>query len=44
MDLEMKDLNPFLGGKAHVELPISSIWKMLQVDAQLLRPLINTLE
>merc|ERR1711942_496877 len=44
MDLEMKDLNPFLGGKAHVELPISPIWKMLQVDAQLLRPLINTLE
>merc|ERR1712002_340836 len=44
MDLEMKDLNPFVGGKAHVELPISSVWKMLQVDAQLLRPLINTLE
>merc|ERR1712002_849236 len=44
MDLEMKDLNPFIGGKAHVELPISSVWKMLQVDAQLLRPLINTLE
>merc|ERR1712002_805670 len=44
MDLEMKDLNPFIGGKARVELPISSVWKMLQVDAQLLRPLINTLE
>merc|ERR1712025_494956 len=44
MDLELKDLNPLVGGKAHVELPISSIWKMLQVDAQLLRPLINTLE
>merc|ERR1712212_787313 len=44
MDLEMKDLNPLVGGKAHVELPISSIWKMLEVDAQLLKPIINTLE
>merc|ERR1711970_1012679 len=44
MDLEMKDLNPFVGGKAHVELPISSVWKMLEVDAQLLKPIINTLE
>merc|ERR1712212_1168677 len=44
MDLEMKDLNPLVGGKAHIELPISSIWKMLEVDAQLLKPIINTLE
>merc|ERR1711970_1356321 len=44
MDLEMKDLNPLIGGKAHVELPISSVWKMLEVDAQLLKPIINTLE
>merc|ERR1712002_218202 len=44
MDLEMKDLNPFLGGKAHLELPISSLWKMLEDDAKLLRPLINTLK
>merc|ERR1711970_1346840 len=44
MDLEMKDLNPFVGGKAHVELPISAIWKMLEVDAQLLKPTIKTLE
>merc|ERR1712212_1001863 len=44
MDLEMKDLNPLVGGKAHVELPISSVWKMLEVDAQLLKPIINTLE
>merc|ERR1711970_493836 len=44
MDLEMKDLNPLVGGKAHVELPISSIWKMLEVDAQLLKPIIKTLE
>merc|ERR1712055_487190 len=44
MDLEMKDLNPLVGGKAHVELPISSVWKMLEVDAHLLKPIINTLE
>merc|ERR1711970_442430 len=44
LDLEMKDLNPLIGGKAHVELPISSVWKMLEVDAQLLKPIINTLE
>merc|ERR1711887_269615 len=44
MDLAMKDLNPLVGGKAHVELPISPVWKMLEVDAQLLKPVINTLE
>merc|ERR1711970_387873 len=44
MDLEMKDINPLVGGKAHVELPISAIWKMLEVDAQLLKPIISTLE
>merc|ERR1711970_228208 len=44
MDLEMKDVNPLVGGKAHVELPISSVWKMLEVDAHLLKPIINNLE
>merc|ERR1719260_433563 len=44
MDLEMKDVNPLVGGKAHVELPLSPVWKMLEVDAQLLKPIINTLE
>merc|ERR1712002_1013370 len=44
MDLEMKDLNPLVGGKAHVELPISSIWKMLEDYARLLRPMISNLE
>merc|ERR1712212_63343 len=44
MDLEMKDLNPLVGGKAHVELPLSPLWKMLEVDAQLLKPIIKTLE
>merc|ERR1711970_1114092 len=28
----------------HLELPISSVWKMLEVDAQLLKPIIKTLE
>merc|ERR1711970_705761 len=44
VDLEMKDLNPLVGGKAHVELPISDIWRMLELDAQLLRPIISSLE
>merc|ERR1711970_48562 len=44
VDLEMKDVNPLVGGKVHVELPISSVWKMLEVDAQLLKPIIKTLE
>merc|ERR1711909_246749 len=45
MDLVLKDeVNPLVGGKAHVELPISSVWKMLEVDAHLLKPIINTLE
>merc|ERR1711970_1239577 len=44
MDLAMKDLNPLVGGKAHVELPLSPVWKMLEVDAQLLKPIIKTLE
>merc|ERR1711887_261522 len=44
MDLEMKDINPLVGGKVHLELPISDIWKMLEVDAQLLKPIIKTLE
>merc|ERR1719209_1886480 len=44
MDLEMKDLNPLVGGKAHVELPISPLWKMLEVDVQLMKPIIKTLE
>merc|ERR1711887_305988 len=44
MDLEMKDVNPLVGGEVHVELPISSVWKMLEVDAQLLKPIIKTLE
>merc|ERR1719228_1045181 len=45
MDLVLKDeVNPLVGGKAHVELPISSVWKMLEVDAQLLKSVINTLE
>merc|ERR1711970_288547 len=44
MDLAMKDLNPLVGGKAHVELPISSIWKLLEVEAPFLKPIIIALE
>merc|ERR1712212_768215 len=44
MDLEMKDVNPLVGGKVHVELPISPVWKILEVDAQLLKPIIIALE
>merc|ERR1719402_1163266 len=44
MDLEMKDLNPLVGGKAHVELPISDIWKLLEVEAPFLKPILIAME
>merc|ERR1712179_506249 len=44
MDLEMKDVNPLVGGKAHVELPISPVWKLLDVEAPFLKPIIIALE
>merc|ERR1719500_1608224 len=45
MDLVLKDqVNPLVGGKAHVELPISAVWKLLEVDQPLLKPLIVALE
>merc|ERR1712168_1143886 len=50
LDLALKDqVNPLVGGKAHVELPISAVWKLLEdgateVDKTLLKPLIRGLE
>merc|ERR1719234_381449 len=44
LDLAMKDLNPLVGGKAHVELPTSAVYNLVQKDAPLLRPIINLLE
>merc|ERR1711970_338169 len=44
MDLEMKDVNPLVGGKVHLELPISSVWKMLDVEAPFLKPILIALE
>merc|ERR1719500_1700226 len=45
LDLALKDqVNPLVGGKAHVELPISAVWKLLEVDQPLLKPLIVALE
>merc|ERR1719228_2565274 len=45
MDLVLKDhVNPLVGGKAHVELPMSAVWKLLEVDQPLLKPLIVALE
>merc|ERR1712168_947259 len=50
LDLALKDqVNPLVGGKAHVELPISAVWKLLEdgatgVDQTLLKPLIAALE
>merc|ERR1719500_2306979 len=45
MDLVLKDqVNPLVGGKAHMELPISAVWKLLEVDQPLLKPLIVALE
>jgi len=44
LDLTMKDLNPLVGGKAHVELPTSAVYNLVQKDAPFLRPIINVLE
>merc|ERR1712168_254879 len=50
LDLALKDqVNPLVGGKAHVELPISAVWKLLEdgateMDQTLLKPLIAALE
>merc|ERR1719244_2601485 len=44
LDLAMKDLNPLVGGKAHVELPTSAVYNLVQKDASFLRPIINVLE
>merc|ERR1712025_431700 len=45
LDLVLKDeVNPLVGGKAHVELPVSTVWKFLEVDQPLLRPIIIALE
>merc|ERR1719318_400693 len=45
MDLVLKNqVNPLVGGKAHVELPMSAVWKLLEVDQPLLKPLIVALE
>ena len=32
------------GGKAHVELPISAVWKLIESENQLLKPLVIALE
>merc|ERR1719435_536460 len=45
LDLALKNpVNPLVGGKAHVELPMSAVWKLLEVDQPLLKPLIVALE
>merc|ERR1711909_178570 len=44
MDLAMKDVNPLVGGKAHVELPLSPVWKLLDGEAPFLKPIIIALE
>merc|ERR1719435_511068 len=45
LDLALKDqVNPLVGGKAHVELPISAVWKLLEADQPLLKPIIVALE
>merc|ERR1712042_16339 len=45
VDLVLKDeVNPLEGGKAHVELPVSAVWKLLEVDQLLLKPIIIALE
>merc|ERR1712126_169051 len=44
LDLAMKDVNPLVGGKAHIELPVSAVWKMLEKDAPLYEPVIDVVE
>jgi len=45
VDLSLKDkVNPLVGGKAHVELPIGEIWKVLETGNALLKPLETYLE
>eukprot|EP00091_Calanus_sinicus_P021143 TRINITY_DN6106_c0_g1_i1.p1 TRINITY_DN6106_c0_g1~~TRINITY_DN6106_c0_g1_i1.p1 ORF type:complete len:126 (-),score=31.12 TRINITY_DN6106_c0_g1_i1:85-411(-) len=45
LDLALKDqTNPLVGGKAHVELPISSLWKLIEGENQLMKTLVIALE
>merc|ERR1712042_376107 len=44
LDLAMKDLNPLVGGKAHIELPISTVWNQLQDHTKSLEPIVLNLE
>ena len=45
LDLQLKDqTNPLVGGKAHVELPISTIWKLIEGENQLMKTLVIALE
>merc|ERR1712142_872777 len=44
LDLAMKDVNPLVGGKAHIELPVSAVRKMLEKDAPLYEPVIDVVE
>merc|ERR1712042_200884 len=44
LDLTMKDLNPLVGGKAHIELPISTVWNQLQDHTKSLEPIVLNLE
>ena len=40
LDLALKDqTNPLVGGKAHLELPISEIWKLIEGENQLMKTL-----
>ena len=43
--MALKDqTNPLVGGKAHVELPISEIWKLIEGENQLIKTLVFALE
>merc|ERR1712042_96476 len=44
LDVAMKDINPLVGGKAHVELPISAVWKLLEDEARLVEPIVTAVE
>ena len=44
LDLALKDqTNPLVGGKAHVELPISAIWGLLEGENLMMKTMVVAL-
>merc|ERR1719318_1357310 len=44
LDLALKDqTNPLVGGKAHVELPVSTIWRLLEGEHPMMKTMVFAL-